>query len=319
MAEETLKIFSFRRAGKERAGLCVGSQLYDLSWLLCEWPGTEDLELPDFPTVLHLIERGCFGREWLRELWRFACDGSLAGSARLQEPVEFLPPITRPQKILCLGRNYAAHAQETGASVPEEPIFFAKAPSSLIGHEQPIRLPALSKRVDHEAELAFVIGKRAKGVPAEKAWDYVAGYTIVNDVTARDLQKADIDKARPWFRSKSFDTFCPCGPWIVPREEIPNPHSLNIELRVNREVRQKANTADMIFKIPELVEYLSAHLTLEPGDIISTGTPEGISPLRPGDVVEVEIERIGVLRNPVAAESGPTAEAQPASHPKELG
>lgn len=299
MAEYDLKAFAFRQGGRERAGLAVGEDLYDLSWFLSEWPGAEDFELPDQPTLLDLLESGCFSLELLREVWRFARDSRLDEVARLAGEPDFLPPITRPQKILCLGRNYAAHAREVGHDVPEEPIFFAKSPSALIGHGKAIQLPSASQRVDHEGELAVVVGRRAKGVRPEEAWGYVSGYTIVNDVTARDVQKLDLEQQKPWFRSKSFDTFCPCGPWLVPRESVPDPHSLTLEVRVNGEVRQKASTSEMIFRIPEILAYLSAHLTLEPGDIIATGTPEGIRPLHPGDVVEVTITGIGTLRNPV--------------------
>ncbi len=298
---QDLRVFSFKRGKKEHAGLAVGDRLFDLTWILSEWPGREDLDLPDHVTVLDLLTSGCFSLAFFQEAWNYAQESELAETARLEGDVTFLPPVTRPQKIICIGRNYAAHAREGGAEVPTEPIFFAKAPSALIGHQEPVVLPPRSQRVDHEAELAVVIGRTAKCVAKEEAMEFVAGFTILNDVTARDLQKLDIQAGMPWFRSKSFDTFCPCGPWIVPRELVPEPHNLTIELRVNGETRQRANTADMVFKISDLIEYISDHLSLMPGDIIATGTPEGVSPLKPGYRMEIEITGLGLLANPVVA------------------
>lgn len=208
-----------------------------------------------------------------------------------------LPPIIRPSKIIALGRNYLEHAKETGYNAPKEPIFFSKAISSIIGHEDEIVYPNWLTRVDPEVELGVVIGKRAKNVSEETAIDYVLGYTIVNDVTARDMQTEDLKIANPWFRSKSFDTFCPIGPYLVLKEQIQDPHNLEIELRVNGTIRQRDNTKNLIFKIPQIISFITQHMTLEPGDIIATGTPSGIAPIRPGDVIEAEIEGIGVLRN----------------------
>ncbi|HOP55996.1 MAG TPA: fumarylacetoacetate hydrolase family protein [bacterium] len=215
------------------------------------------------------------------------------------ESFKTLSPIIRPSKIIALGRNYTEHARETGYNPPEEPIFFSKAVSAIIGPEDAIVYPEWLTRVDPEAELGLVIGKRAKNVSKEKAMEYILGYTIINDVTARDMQTEDLKMANPWFRSKSFDTFCPIGPYLVLKGYIRDPHDLNIELRVNGTTRQKDNTRNLIFKIPEIVSYITLHMTLEPGDIIATGTPSGIAPVYPGDTVEVEIENIGILRNTV--------------------
>ena len=208
-------------------------------------------------------------------------------------------PLYTPRKIICLGRNYAEHAKETGALVPEEPIYFEKATSAIIAHNQPIIYPEDVGRVDPEVELAVIVGKRTKNVKEEEAERYVAGYTILNDVTARDMQKHDIENRLPWYRSKSIDTFCPVGPWIVTAEEIGIEEPLRIELRVNGRIRQKSSTKNLLFDIPSLLSSISSMITLEPGDIISTGTPEGISPIYPGDLVEAEIEKIGILKNPV--------------------
>ena len=200
----------------------------------------------------------------------------------------------QPTKIVALGRNYAAHAAEHGAEVPSHPLIFLKPPSAVIGPGQAIVCPPQSAQVEHEVELAVVIGQRAHHVIAIDAWDYVLGYTCANDVTARDLQRSDDQ----WSRAKGFDTFAPLGPWIVTELD---PADRTVVCRVNGQVKQHASTTDMVFKIPQLIEYITAVMTLEPGDVILTGTPEGVSPIQPGDQVEVEIEGIGVLRNPVVA------------------
>ena len=217
---------------------------------------------------------------------------------------DLLAPIPRPGKILCLGLNYRDHAAESGAAVPKEPVIFSKASSSVIGPTQPIRLPRVSDQVDYEVELAFVIGQRAKDVSAANAMAHVAGYTVLNDVTARDYQR--VRGGGQWTLAKSFDTFCPLGPWLVTPDEVGDPHNLRLECIVSGETMQSSNTSEMIFTIPQIIEYLSAALTLEPGDVIGTGTPAGVGfarkpPrfLRPGDVVECKVERVGTLVNPV--------------------
>ncbi|WP_457753074.1 fumarylacetoacetate hydrolase family protein [Thermococcus sp.] len=206
-----------------------------------------------------------------------------------------------PSKIICLGRNYAEHAKELGHEVPKEPVIFLKPPSALIGPNQTIILPRKSKEVHHEVELAVIIGKRGKNIPRERAMDHVLGYTILLDITARDLQWEAKRKGLPWTVAKGFDTFAPIGPRIVPKEEL-DPGDLEIGLKVNGEVRQLSRTGKMIFKIPEIIEYISSIMTLEKGDIIATGTPEGVGPLRHGDTVEAWIGGIGVLKENVLAE-----------------
>lgn len=207
--------------------------------------------------------------------------------------VELLAPCI-PTKIICIGRNFPAHAQEHNAPVPTEPLIFLKPPSAVIGPEQPIILPPQSQQVEHEAELAVVIGRRCRHVPEETALEIVLGYTCGNDVTARDLQRTD----GQWSRAKGFDTFCPLGPWIIAPFD---PTDVAITCRVNGRMRQFGLTRDMVFPIPRLIATISAVMTLEPGDVILTGTPSGVGPLQPGDICEVEVEGIGVLRNPVAA------------------
>ena len=235
---------------------------------------------------LYRLEGDIF-REWQRG----------APVARLAE-VQLLPPV-RPSKIVCVGRNYAEHAAEHNAEVPKEPLFFLKPPSAVIGPDDFIELPRLSQQVEHEAELAVVIGRRCRHVSPEAAWEVILGYTCANDVTARDLQFSD----GQWTRGKGFDTFCPLGPYIVTDLD---PRAVDVISRVNGEVRQHSNTRDMVFSIPQLIAAITAVMTLEPGDVLLTGTPAGVGPLRPGDVVEVEVEGIGVLRNPVRAEGEET-------------
>ncbi|HEX2120294.1 MAG TPA: fumarylacetoacetate hydrolase family protein [Thermoanaerobaculia bacterium] len=198
-----------------------------------------------------------------------------------------------PTKIVCVGRNYADHAKELGNEAPPEPILFLKPPSAVIAHEATIVRPAISQRVDFEGELAIVIGRTAKHVQAAEWRDFVLGFTCANDVTARDLQKKDVQ----FTRGKGFDTFCPLGPHIETELDVSD---LRIATRVNGETRQDGRTSQMIFSCGALVEFITAVMTLVPGDVILTGTPAGVGPLNAGDTVEVEIEGIGVLRNAVA-------------------
>jgi 2-keto-4-pentenoate hydratase/2-oxohepta-3-ene-1,7-dioic acid hydratase in catechol pathway len=211
------------------------------------------------------------------------------GTIRIQAPV-------RPEKIICVGRNYADHAREHDAEVPEVPLLFLKPPSAVIGPDQPIILPPQSNRVEHEAELAVVISRQGRWISTQEAMDYVFGYTIANDVTARDLQWRD----GQWTRGKGFDTFCPLGPWI--ETEFDAADAL-ITCHVNGEMRQMASTRDMVFSIQKLIAFASSVMTLQPGDILMTGTPAGVGQLNHGDVVEISIEGIGILRNPVISET----------------
>jgi 2-keto-4-pentenoate hydratase/2-oxohepta-3-ene-1,7-dioic acid hydratase in catechol pathway len=202
----------------------------------------------------------------------------------------------RPSKIVCIGRNYAAHAAELGNDVPDEPLIFLKPPSALIEDGAPIVMPAGAGRVDFEGEIGIVIGRRARRVSADEAWAYVQGLVPLNDVTARDLQRTD----GQWTRAKGFDTFCPVGRMAALSDV--DPSALTLTTRVNGQVRQAAPVSDMVFPIPRLIEHVSGVMTLEPGDLIATGTPEGIGPLAPGDVVEVEVAGVGSVTNPVVAE-----------------
>lgn len=235
-----------------------------------------------------------------------------AGGETMATPPVFDVPVQRPSKILCLGKNYAAHAAEFGAEVPDEPIFFTKFADTLLPHGAPIQLPHwVTSRIDHEIELAVILGfddpenRGAKYVPKDRAMDLVAGYTVLNDITARRMQGDDRGEQHPWLRSKSFDTFCPIGPWVIPAAELPEYGKLTIRLHVNDTLRQESTTDLMVVDIPTAIEYLSRHTTLRPGDILATGTPEGVGPIEDGDTVTCAIDHIGTLSNGVQREAAP--------------
>ncbi len=211
-----------------------------------------------------------------------------------------LAPFSRPGKIVCIGKNYAAHARETGSEPPAEPVLFSKSADCIIGPDDAVCFNKSIGRVDPEIELAVVIGKDGRDIPQHEAWEYAAGYTILNDVTARDIQSGAKTSQGPWFLAKNMDTFCPMGPYFVPAAVITDPHDLTLTLTVNQTIRQQENTRMMIFSIPVLIEYISRYLTLKRGDIIATGTPHGIAPVESGDIMECRIDRLGTLRNPVA-------------------
>lgn len=227
------------------------------------------------------------------------------------DDVRLLAPVTRPEKIIGIGLNYKSHADEQGARLPKVPLIFAKWNNTLIGHGQDIVHPSISDELDYEAELAVVIGRRGKHVPAERALEYVAGYTCANDVTSRDVQLSD----RQWVRGKTSDTLSPLGPYLITPDEIPDLDNLSVRLWINGELLQDGNTASLIFDVPTLVSFLSSSFTLEPGDVILTGTPAGVGFKRtppvylvPGDEVVVEVGGVGRLSNGVVAEAVPAGQ-----------
>jgi 2-keto-4-pentenoate hydratase/2-oxohepta-3-ene-1,7-dioic acid hydratase in catechol pathway len=220
--------------------------------------------------------------------------------------VKLMAPVPRPNKLICVGLNYRDHAAESRSEIPTVPTIFNKFPNVVIAPGDNIVLPKASRKPDYEAEFAFVIGRGGRHISAESAMDHVLGYTIINDVSARDFQTATTQ----WLMGKTFDTFCPMGPWIVTKDEIANPHELDISLEIGGEVLQRSNTRELVFQIPRLIEYVSTAVTLEPGDVFATGTPGGVGfarkpPrwLRPGEEVTVKIAGIGELRNPIIAEA----------------
>jgi 2-keto-4-pentenoate hydratase/2-oxohepta-3-ene-1,7-dioic acid hydratase in catechol pathway len=227
------------------------------------------------------------------------------GPAYALSSVKLMAPVPRPPKVICVGLNYRDHAAESRSEIPKAPTIFSKFSNIVIGPGDPIVLPKASTRPDYEAEFAFVIGKGGRHISAGRALDHVLGYTIINDVTARDFQTATTQ----WLMGKTFDTFCPMGPWIVTKDEIPDPRALDISLEIGGETLQASNTRELVFGIPRLIEYVSTAVTLEPGDVFATGTPAGVgfarNPprwLKPGEEVTVRISGIGELRNPVIAE-----------------
>jgi 2-keto-4-pentenoate hydratase/2-oxohepta-3-ene-1,7-dioic acid hydratase in catechol pathway len=249
----------------------------------------------------------------MRQLVEFGPLGLLGAAEAAARPdavrhpadgVKLLAPVPDPNKVLCIGLNYRDHAAETGAQVPREPVVFSKFTTALIGPEEPIVLPPVSHKVDYEAELVLVIGKRGRSIPRERARDHLAGCTVGHDVSARDWQ---IEKdGKQWLLGKTFDTFAPTGPHLVTPDEVGDPHELGIRLRLNGVTMQDSSTRQLIFGVEELIAYISQVVTLQPGDLIFTGTPAGVGIgrrpqvwLKGGDVVEVEIDRLGVLRNPV--------------------
>jgi len=255
-----------------------------------------------FPDLLAVIAGGAAAKAKV-ENWIYSPP---AESTYPLNAVTLVAPIPRPPKLICVGLNYRDHAIESKMEMPKVPTIFSKFATAVIGPDAPIVLPRNSTQPDYEAEMAFVIGSGGRHIPAEEWRAHVFGYTLINDVSARDVQMA----TSQWQMGKTFDTFAPMGPHIVSADDIADPHALDISLRINGEVLQRSNTRELIFKIPELIAYLSSIITLEPGDVVSTGTPSGVGfarkpprYLKPGDDVVVAVDQIGELRNPVIAEA----------------
>ncbi|MCC7160852.1 MAG: fumarylacetoacetate hydrolase family protein [Anaerolineae bacterium] len=290
-----------RHAGRTFIGLAQGARWLNLTEIMrADTTRFGWLKVHPEPTIVDLLAYESDPRGMLVQVV-----SSLRAAGRLDdylvaEPVELLAPITRPSKILAVGRNYLLHAiQDSTLGVPDEPIIFAKAPSAIIGPDANVIYHDYVGRLDYEIELAVIIGKRTWRIPESQAMDHIAGYTVLNDITDRAMQIQDIDKHNPWLRSKSLDTFCPLGPYLVLTDEILDPHCLDLTLKVNGEVRQHSNTSKMIFNIPHIIAFISKHMTLEPGDIIATGTPEGIGPVQVGDVMEGSVSGLGTLTNQI--------------------
>ena len=292
-----MRICTFKEGSIEKVGIFYKQSVVDVALLSDALSTLGKGEFPLIYSIVDLIEEWKSVKKMIKAGEKIFGDKfiSLFGAKK----VHFGAPTSRESKIICLGKNYSAHAKETGSNIPKAPILFGKFADCAIGNEAYIVYPKYAERVDPEVELAVVIGKVCKNVPVKNAMDCVFGYTIANDVTERAMEYEDMKKGEPWFRSKNFDTAMPIGPYIVTKNEIKNPHKLDIELSVNGNIRQKGNTKDMIFKIDYLIHYISQYLTLYPGDIISTGTVSGIAPIKKGDEVICKIEKIGALRNKV--------------------
>ena len=301
--------FKTKMSGSQRLGLLLDDTMIDVASLarvVKQIGGEPDSWLLEAGNTLEVIGRGADGLAAIDSLVREGREREVTGNRSVSFPldsIEFLPAVD-PGKILAIGRNYVDHAIEGGGAPPPAPLLFNKLSNSLSAHLAPIVLPTISTQVDYEAELAVVIGRRAKRVTEAEALAYVFGYTLINDVSARDLQYGD----GQWVRGKGLDGFAPLGPFITTRNAIPDVQALKIEGRLNGAVMQSSNTSKMIFPVAYLVSYLSQGITLEPGDIIATGTPEGVGAfrnppvwLKAGDVYEVTVEGLGTLRNTVVA------------------
>lgn len=287
-----MQLVTYRSTDGQRVGIVRQEQVLDLTELLGGVRSLQDV-IEKWVALEPVIRTGV-------ESGKAKLVGSLGD-------VALMAPLPRPGKVICIGLNYADHAAETGAAIPTEPVVFCKFPTAVIGPGDPIRLPPISQQVDYEAELVVVIGRGGKRIAPEQAMDHVFGYTCGHDVSARDWQKG-----RPggqWLLGKTFDTFAPLGPVLVTRDEVPDPHQLEVTFRLNGQTLQQSNTRQFIFKIDHLISHLSQIFTLEPGDVLFTGTPPGVGVarqpaifLKGGDRAEVEIEGLGVLVNPVIAE-----------------
>ena len=305
-----MKLVTYVHQETHRLGAIIDSQVIDLAeaWDAyqkgTEAPAGIGSSFPDDISAL----LGSDDETWqlVRRVVAWAEALPSAEGASFKRPlaeVRLAPPVANPSKIICVGLNYRDHCLEQDIELPDRPILFAKFPSSVIGPGDEIRWPSdASQKVDYEAELAVVIGRQGRNIPTEHAYDYVAGYTIVNDVSARDAQFAD----EQWIRGKSFDTFCPMGPYLLTADEVLDPHTLDIRCWVNGELRQDSNTRELVFKVHDLLAYISKTSTLMPGDVLITGTPGGVGVfrdpqvfLKPGDLVEVEIDMLGRLSNRV--------------------
>lgn len=306
-----MKLVTLQKDKEKSIGLIKNEQVFDLTAIneLYGEANQDRLYVPAFLTDMKaFIEQSDEALSYTTELVNFYENIGQKGESGYQdvaiplEKAEILAPLSQPEKIICVGLNYYDHCRETGMEPPTSPVIFSKYANAIIGDKDSIELPVNSNEVDFEAELAVVIGKEAKQISEEEANDYIFGYTILNDISARDLQFAD----GQWIRGKTADTFAPIGPGIVTREEIKDPHQLDISLTLNGEVMQDSNTSNLIFTIPYIVSFLSQSMTLKPGDIIATGTPPGVGMgrepkvwLKNGDQLSITIEKIGTLSNPV--------------------
>jgi 2-keto-4-pentenoate hydratase/2-oxohepta-3-ene-1,7-dioic acid hydratase in catechol pathway len=305
-----VKLVTYINQGTPRLGAIIDSQVVDLAQAWDAYPKHTDTapsHQGGFPEdMLALLQSDETTWQLVRDIvsWAEALPGSSGASFRQPlDQVRLAPPLSNPSKVICVGLNYYDHCREQDLEVPGRPILFAKFPSSIVGPGDEITWPPdASSKVDYEAELAVIIRREGRHIPVDQAYDHVAGYTIVNDVSARDVQFSD----KQWVRGKSFDTFCPMGPYLLTADEVPDPHTLHIRCWVNGELRQDSNTRELIFKVPDLLAYISKTCTLMPGDVLITGTPGGVGVfrnpqvfLKTGDLVEIEIEKLGRMRNRV--------------------
>jgi acylpyruvate hydrolase len=315
-----MRLVTYQHESQPRSGVLLDEQVVDLNrayHAMLKQAGNEDeLAVADvrIPTdIIGILRGGDTALRAAQQAITFVRSQFKGNDKTLNrqgivyaiDDVTLLPPVLRPGKVICLGLNYRDHAAEASMDVPSYPVLFHKLASSLIGYNQPIVVPRISSQIDYEGELAIIIGRRGKYIAEDEAYSYIAGYTVANDVSARDLQF----RTSQWTTGKMLDTFGPLGPALVTRDEVPDPHTLSIKTILNGQLLQDGNTADMIFRVPFIIKYISEIVTFEPGDVIMTGTPAGIGNTRkpqvfmkPGDTITVEIGYLGVLTNPVVAE-----------------
>jgi 2-keto-4-pentenoate hydratase/2-oxohepta-3-ene-1,7-dioic acid hydratase in catechol pathway len=294
-----MRLVTFQKKKEKRIGVLIDNEILDLS-LACK-----EYKVPALPeNMREFLELGNSGMSRIKKILReIKSDLKKSKKPKSLTPVKSVhlcPPVDNPEKIICIGQNYIDHCREQNVEPPTRPIIFTKFNTALNGPYDPVKIPTVSDKIDYEAELAFVIGKQGKHISKEKAMDYVAGYMVLNDITARDIQKSE----GQWIRGKTSDTFAPCGPALVTKDEIKNPHDLKISLKLNGTIMQDSNTCNLIFNISYLIWFISQNITLKPGDIVSTGTPPGVGfarkpPvfLKAGDVIETTVESIGTLVN----------------------
>jgi len=300
LVDKIMRLVRYQHSNMESYGVLTDHGI------ICVLALPKALKCPPPLTLNELIDFGNRGIRIVEQLMRSSTQNEKRNATISLDDVTLLAPVNSPPKIVCLGLNYRDHAEEQGKEIPDEPILFMKPRTAIIGPDQPIIRPKLVKQLDYEAELAIVIGEKGKNIPVSDAQKHIFGYTAFNDVSARDIQFKD----KQWTRGKSFDTFAPTGPCVTTANQIEDPNNLSVRTRVNGELRQNSSTRNMVFNVYEIVHHISLVMTLEPGDIIATGTPAGVGVfmkpkpkfLSPGDLVEVEIEKIGKLRNIVSKE-----------------
>jgi len=299
-----MRLVTYSRMGVPSIGVELDSGILDIPDAASHFGRKYHVRGHSFPTTMMDLLQWESGVDVVRQIvtrYKKTPEGERLMTRPLKS-VTLDAPISRPGKIVALGKNYLDHIVETGSDIPDQPVIFAKFSSSVIGPDDPISMPEVSSKLDWEVELGVVIGKTCRNVSEKKALDYVAGYTIINDISARDLQMGD----GQWVRGKSLDGFCPMGPCIVTQDELGSASKLKMHTKVNGVIKQASSTSEMIFKVPNIVSYLSKSFTLEPGDVIATGTPSGVGFVRDppeylkvGDVMELYIEKIGYLRNKI--------------------
>ena len=298
-----MKLFSYTKSGYSSVGIELDNSRIDFNKAVQQYNRKGKHNIPQLLNLKEILELGYYKKFFLTKLVSFVHKNKLEKKCQVEPHITFEVPILNPQKIICLGLNYAEHAKEFGAGKTKLPLIFAKLPSSLQSHSKAVIIPSFEQgRVDHELELAIIIGKKGKNISQDNAEKFIAGYTILNDMTARTQQKKDMQSGKPWIICKSYDTFTPLGPYFTPQDFIIDPNNLELLLTVNGKSKQHSNTSNMILKIPGIIEYVSKYFTLYPGDIIATGTPEGISGVKDGDAMEASIEGIGSLNNKVVKE-----------------